>query len=230
LGVEAHLASGGLVPLFTDWQDERFPIYAFYPSRQYLPPKTRAFLEFLSGTVLTSHSAQRLCAQVVFLVHQLVPDSRVGAVGTVNAQQTDRLQGLQGRLDRGGLQSRRLGSNTLGPRNRALIDLRQSQQPAAMQLQQRHSTTDFLELAQSCAPIQPSADHPRQNPSGKSGLFIEGLLNAFENIRAKFLTAGLHTGRLEDRYSLCSAKNVGHVQSFRGEDVGAADKARNLAG
>jgi DNA-binding transcriptional LysR family regulator len=54
LGVEAHLASGRLVPLFPDWQDERFPLYVFYPSRQYVPPKTRAFLEFLSGTVLAS--------------------------------------------------------------------------------------------------------------------------------------------------------------------------------
>src|ERR1700679_1105396 len=85
-----------------------------------------------------------------------------------------------------------------------------------MQLQQRHSTTDFLELAQSSAPIQPSADHPRQNPSGKSGLFIDGLLNAFENIWAKFLTAGLHTGSLEDRQPLCPAKNVGHVQLKKG--------------
>ena len=55
LGVEAHLANGRLVPLFPDWQDERFPLYAFYPSREYLSPKTRAFLEFLSGTVLVSH-------------------------------------------------------------------------------------------------------------------------------------------------------------------------------
>lgn len=55
LGVEAHLANGRLVPLFPNWQDELFPLYAFYPSRQYLPPKTRAFLEFLSGTVLASH-------------------------------------------------------------------------------------------------------------------------------------------------------------------------------
>src|SRR6202453_5511495 len=86
-----------------------------------------------------------------------------------------------------------------------------------MQLQQRHSTTDFLGLAQSCVPIQPSADHPRQNPSGNSGLFIQGLLNAFENIWAKFLTADRHTGSLEDRYSLCPAKNVGHVQSSRKE-------------
>src|ERR1700735_132177 len=75
-----------------------------------------------------------------------------------------------------------------------------------MQLQQRHSTTDFLGLAPRCVPIQPSGD---------SGLFIQGLLNAFENIWAKFLTADRHTGSLEDQYSLCPAKNVGHVQSFR---------------
>jgi DNA-binding transcriptional LysR family regulator len=55
LGIEAYLASGKLVQLFSDWQDERFPLYAFYPSRQYLPPKTRAFLDFLSGTILASH-------------------------------------------------------------------------------------------------------------------------------------------------------------------------------
>jgi DNA-binding transcriptional LysR family regulator len=54
LGIEPHLASGRLVLLFPDWQDDRFPLYAFYPSRQYLPPKTRAFLEFLSGSVLAS--------------------------------------------------------------------------------------------------------------------------------------------------------------------------------
>jgi hypothetical protein len=67
---------------------------------------------------------------------------------------------------------------------------RQSQHAEAMQLQQRDSTTDSLELAQSCAPIQPSAHHLRQNPSGKRGIFIEGLLNAFENNWDKFLTAG----------------------------------------
>src|SRR6202021_4151564 len=48
LGVDAHLSSGRLVALFPDWEEERFPLYAYYPSRQYLAPKTRAFLEFLS--------------------------------------------------------------------------------------------------------------------------------------------------------------------------------------
>jgi DNA-binding transcriptional LysR family regulator len=44
------------VTLFPDWEEERFPLYAYYPSRQYLAPKTRAFLEFLSTTVQASHS------------------------------------------------------------------------------------------------------------------------------------------------------------------------------
>jgi DNA-binding transcriptional LysR family regulator len=56
LGVDAHLVSGRLVPLFPDWEEERFPLYAYYPSRQYLAPKTRAFLEFLSTTVQASRS------------------------------------------------------------------------------------------------------------------------------------------------------------------------------
>ena len=50
LGVDAHLSSGQLVILFPDWEEERFPLYAYYPSRQYLAPKTRAFLEFLATT------------------------------------------------------------------------------------------------------------------------------------------------------------------------------------
>jgi DNA-binding transcriptional LysR family regulator len=43
------LADGRLVNLFPDWPDERFPLYTYYPSRHYLPAKTRAFLDFLEG-------------------------------------------------------------------------------------------------------------------------------------------------------------------------------------
>ncbi|RDS81121.1 LysR family transcriptional regulator [Dyella monticola] len=46
-GVESLLASGKLVELFPDWPDERFPLYALYPSRLYVPAKTRAFLDFV---------------------------------------------------------------------------------------------------------------------------------------------------------------------------------------
>ena len=60
LGVDAHLSSGRLVALFPEWDEERFPLYAYYPSRQYLAPKTRAFLEFLSTTVQASHSRKTI--------------------------------------------------------------------------------------------------------------------------------------------------------------------------
>jgi DNA-binding transcriptional LysR family regulator len=46
LGHEHLLAQGQLVDLFPDWPDERFPLYAFYPSRHHPPAKTRAFLDF----------------------------------------------------------------------------------------------------------------------------------------------------------------------------------------
>lgn len=46
-GVESLLASGKLVELFPDWPDERFPLYALYPSRLYVPAKTRVFLDFV---------------------------------------------------------------------------------------------------------------------------------------------------------------------------------------
>jgi len=40
------LATGQLVELFPDWPDERFPLYALYPSRHHPSPKVRAFLDF----------------------------------------------------------------------------------------------------------------------------------------------------------------------------------------
>lgn len=46
-GAESLLASGKLVELFPDWPDERFPLYALYPSRLYVPAKTRVFLDFV---------------------------------------------------------------------------------------------------------------------------------------------------------------------------------------
>ncbi|HEY0295727.1 MAG TPA: LysR family transcriptional regulator [Bordetella sp.] len=51
LGVEHLLAEGRLVNVLPDWSDERFPLYAFYPSRSYLPAKTRAFLDFVLAVV-----------------------------------------------------------------------------------------------------------------------------------------------------------------------------------
>jgi DNA-binding transcriptional LysR family regulator len=47
LGHEHLLAEGRLVNLFPDWAEERFPLYAFHPSRHHPPAKTRAFLDLV---------------------------------------------------------------------------------------------------------------------------------------------------------------------------------------
>jgi DNA-binding transcriptional LysR family regulator len=45
-GIKGSLASGALVDLFPDWHGERFPLFAFHPSRKHPPAKVRAFVEF----------------------------------------------------------------------------------------------------------------------------------------------------------------------------------------
>jgi len=49
LWTEEHLRTGTLVNLFPSWSDELFPLYAYYPSRQFLPARVRAFLDFISS-------------------------------------------------------------------------------------------------------------------------------------------------------------------------------------
>jgi DNA-binding transcriptional LysR family regulator len=46
LGCAQLLESGRLVELFPEWSDERFPLYAIYPSRLHRAAKVRAFIEF----------------------------------------------------------------------------------------------------------------------------------------------------------------------------------------
>ena len=45
------LADKRLVNLFPDWSDERFPLFAYHPSRHHVPAKTRAMLDFVVGLV-----------------------------------------------------------------------------------------------------------------------------------------------------------------------------------
>jgi DNA-binding transcriptional LysR family regulator len=47
LGLEPWLQAGRLVPVLTDWAEERFPLYAYYASRRQLAAKVRAFLDFI---------------------------------------------------------------------------------------------------------------------------------------------------------------------------------------
>jgi DNA-binding transcriptional LysR family regulator len=45
-GIGSLLTSGGLVDLFPSWHGERFPLFAFHPSRKHPPAKVRAFVDF----------------------------------------------------------------------------------------------------------------------------------------------------------------------------------------
>ena len=45
--VQAQLDGGELIDLFPNWPDEKFPLFALYPSRHLPPAKLRAFLDFL---------------------------------------------------------------------------------------------------------------------------------------------------------------------------------------
>jgi DNA-binding transcriptional LysR family regulator len=45
-GVGQLLSDGVLVDIFPDWHGERFPLFAFHPSRKHPPAKVRAFVDF----------------------------------------------------------------------------------------------------------------------------------------------------------------------------------------
>lgn len=52
-GVSNLLESGELVDLFPAWHGERFPLFAFHPSRKHPPAKVRAFVDFCVEIVRT---------------------------------------------------------------------------------------------------------------------------------------------------------------------------------
>ncbi|KVD40954.1 LysR family transcriptional regulator [Burkholderia sp. MSMB1078WGS] len=49
LGIDTHLRAGTLEPVLTDWCGETFPLYVYYPSRNHVPAKVRAFIDFVVG-------------------------------------------------------------------------------------------------------------------------------------------------------------------------------------
>lgn len=63
LGCRDMLDSGRLVELFPEWSDERFPLYAVYPTRVHRAAKVRVFVEFcleiLAGSPGTSRVRSR---------------------------------------------------------------------------------------------------------------------------------------------------------------------------
>ena len=53
LGLEPWLANGQLVQILPEWAEERFPLYAYHPSRHLPPAKVRVFLDFVSDITRT---------------------------------------------------------------------------------------------------------------------------------------------------------------------------------
>ena len=51
LGIQELLDNGDLIDLFPDWPDEKFPLYALYPSRHLPAAKVRAFIDFVVTVV-----------------------------------------------------------------------------------------------------------------------------------------------------------------------------------
>jgi DNA-binding transcriptional LysR family regulator len=49
LGLDPLFECGELVQILPDWAEERFPLYAYYPSRHLPPAKVRAFVDFVVG-------------------------------------------------------------------------------------------------------------------------------------------------------------------------------------
>jgi DNA-binding transcriptional LysR family regulator len=50
-GIDRLLASGELVQILADWAEERFPLFAYHPSRHLPPAKVRAFLDFVVASI-----------------------------------------------------------------------------------------------------------------------------------------------------------------------------------
>jgi DNA-binding transcriptional LysR family regulator len=56
ISIQDHLDRGDLIELFPDWPDERFPLYALYPSRHLPPAKLRAFIDFVLQVAVPARS------------------------------------------------------------------------------------------------------------------------------------------------------------------------------
>src|SRR5215469_5634276 len=59
IGCKPLLSSGRLIELFPEWSDERFPLYAIYPSRLHRAARVRAFIDFCLEVASGSHTPFR---------------------------------------------------------------------------------------------------------------------------------------------------------------------------
>lgn len=62
LGVEAHLREGRLEAVLTDWPDETFPLYVYYPTRHHVPAKVRRFIDFVASMMPERQGTPLPCA------------------------------------------------------------------------------------------------------------------------------------------------------------------------
>jgi DNA-binding transcriptional LysR family regulator len=58
-GRRAWFASGELVQILPEWSNERYPLYAYHPSRHLPPAKVRAFLDFVQEIAGEAGAAAR---------------------------------------------------------------------------------------------------------------------------------------------------------------------------
>jgi DNA-binding transcriptional LysR family regulator len=56
IGLKPVLSRGDLVQILSRWSDERYPLYAYHPSRHLPPAKVRAFLDFVQEIALQERS------------------------------------------------------------------------------------------------------------------------------------------------------------------------------
>jgi DNA-binding transcriptional LysR family regulator len=66
-GLDRLLASGELVQILAEWAEERFPLYAYHPSRHLPPAKVRAFLDFVLASVAPPTPRRRATASAAQL-------------------------------------------------------------------------------------------------------------------------------------------------------------------
>jgi DNA-binding transcriptional LysR family regulator len=62
IGLKPALSKGELVQILSRWSDERYPLYAYHPSRHLPPAKVRAFLAFvqeIAAPVVSSAGVKR---------------------------------------------------------------------------------------------------------------------------------------------------------------------------
>jgi DNA-binding transcriptional LysR family regulator len=59
IGLRPLLAKGELVQILSRWSDEKYPLYAYHPSRHLPPAKVRAFLDFVQEIAVKDGAISR---------------------------------------------------------------------------------------------------------------------------------------------------------------------------